>query len=202
MNLNQNVLNQALNLLGGVLERDNNAKPIHLVVCGGSSLIMLNLISRTTRDVDIIAYLSYENDATGKLKYASTLPDFLKEAAARVANDLGLDKNWMNTGPKDLLRFGLPEGFRDRLHMKNYGAKLTISFIDRIDQIHFKMYAAVDSGPGRHVDDLLTLNPTKEEIAQAVNWVLIQDSSPAFKQLLIEMLKALNYDYVTAKFEK
>ena len=198
MKINQAILNQALQLLGTILEHDELAKPVHLVVCGGSSLIMMGLVSRTTRDVDIIAYITQE-DKSKSLRYADMIPDFLSRAARRVAADLQLDEHWLNTGPKDLLQYGLPDGFIDRLHTKVFGEKLTTSFINRLDQIHFKMYAAVDSGPGRHVNDLLALKPTVMEIEQAARWVLKQDPSPAFKQLLIEMLKALHYESVVAK---
>ena len=58
------------------------------------------------------------------------------------------------TGPADLLKYGLPEGFKERLQTKIYGQELTVHYISRVDQIHFKVYASVDSGPGRHVDDL------------------------------------------------
>ncbi len=201
MNINQNILIEALQLLGGILDRDKLAKPIHFVVCGGSSLLMKGLVARTTRDVDIIAYISTK-DKPGALQYASVIPDFLANAALRVAADLGLDANWLNTGPRNLLQYGLPEGFIDRLHTKHYGNKLTVSFIDRLDQIHFKVYAAVDTGPGRHVNDLLALQPTGEEIELAAKWTLLQDPSPEFAQLLISMLKALHYESVIDRLEK
>jgi len=175
MNINQTILTQALQLLGGILDRDDRAKPIHFVVCGGSSLLMMGLVTRTTRDVDIIAYISTEHHTPGTLQYANAIPGFLSNAAKRVAADLGLDENWLNTGPRNLLQYGLPEGFRKRLHTKCYGKKLTVSFIDRLDQIHFKMYAEVDSGPGRHVNDLLALQPTLEEVELAAKWTLLQD---------------------------
>jgi len=198
MNINQSVLNQALQLLGSILDRDEQAKSIHFVVCGGSSMIMMGLVTRTTRDVDIVAYLE-KNQGPNELQYASTIPKFLQKAASRVSADLGLDEQWLNTGPKDLLQYGLPDGFVDRLYNQKYGEKLAVSFISRFDQIHFKMYAAVDSGPGRHVDDLLALRPTAHEIEQAARWVLKQDPSSTFKQMLINMLKALSYGSVVEK---
>ncbi|MBD3383337.1 hypothetical protein GF407_00285 [candidate division KSB1 bacterium] len=196
---NKNILNQTLQLLGNILDRDEQADFIHIIVSGGSSLIMLGLVSRTTRDMDIIAYLSNEKNNSNPLQYAKTLPEFLMNAASQVAADLGLDEKWLNTGPKDLLQFGLPCGFLERLHTQSYGKKLTVSFVDRIDQIHFKTYAAVDSGPGRHVDDLLALNPSGREMEQAAIWVLHQDPSPEFKSLLIKMLKVLHYESVAEK---
>ena len=59
----------------------------------------------------------------------------------------------MNPGPTDLIRFGLPDGFRARLETRSYGA-LTVRFAGRLDQIHFKLFAMVDQGAGRHETDL------------------------------------------------
>jgi hypothetical protein len=47
---------------------------------------------------------------------------------------------------------GLPADFADRLHSQTYGRLLTVHFIDRIDQVHFKLYASADRG-GYHIAD-------------------------------------------------
>lgn len=47
-------LQQALSALAGFLEADG-AAPESLVVIGGSALISLGMVSRTTQDVDIMA---------------------------------------------------------------------------------------------------------------------------------------------------
>ena len=198
MKFNKDYLIKALSLLGHVLEREQTPH-IHFVVCGGSSLIMMGLIARTTKDVDIVAFVSKQSENAGQLQYASSLPEILLKAASHVAADLGLDEDWLNTGPKDLLKYGLPEGFMDRLHTRCFGEMLTVSFIDRLDQIHFKVYAAVDGGPGRHVDDLLALKPDHGEMERAAFWAMQQDPSTEFKTTLVDMLKALNYETVTEK---
>lgn len=189
MELDQNQLNNALSLLGRILEREKS-ESFHIVVCGGSSLIITGLISRTTKDVDVVALYS----SGGILQYANPLPERLLRAAFQVADNLGLDRNWLNNGPKDLLRAGLPDGLVDRLYTKYFGKQLTVSFIDRFDQIHLKVYAAVDGGPGRHVDDLVALKPTQEEMKLASLWAMKQDPSKEFKSTLIDMLKALRYE--------
>ena len=53
-NITAAVLDQALALLAERL-RFNSAQPQHLVVCGGSGLIALDLMPRTTADVDVVA---------------------------------------------------------------------------------------------------------------------------------------------------
>ncbi len=39
---------------------------------------------------------------------------------------LGLDREWLNAGPADLLDQGLPEGFEQRLTAERYGPRLTV----------------------------------------------------------------------------
>lgn len=192
--LDINKLNQSLNLLNDRLKIEQ-APPAELVVCGGSALIFTGVVTRTTKDVDIVA-LAKPGTGGNELLEAKPLPDYLKKAAEQVALDLGLDANWLNDGPADLLKYGLPQGFENRLQTKVYGQKLTVHFISRVDQIHFKVYAAVDSGPGRHVDDLLALKPTTEEMESAARWVVTHDPSEEFKDTLKKMLKSLKYESV------
>lgn len=192
--LDINKLNKSLNLLNDRLKIEQ-APPAELVVCGGSALIFTGVVTRTTKDVDIVA-LAKPRTGGKELLEAKPLPDYLKKAAEQVALDLGLDANWLNDGPADLLKYGLPQGFENRLQTKVYGQKLTVHFISRVDQIHFKVYAAVDSGPGRHVDDLLALKPAIEEMESAAHWVVTHDPSEEFKDTLKKMLKSLKYESV------
>ncbi len=198
MNLNKHQIDKTLLLLGQLLEREGSA-PIHIVVCGGASLIVTGMVQRTTKGIDIVAIISDQDEDEKRLQYADPLPATLLKAARQVADDFGLDRNWLNNDPKDLLKLGLPDGFIERLYKRTFGSRLTVSFIDRFDQIHFKVYAAVDGGPGRHVDDLLALNPIREEIELAAFWAIQQDSSKEFKSTLKEMLKVLHYENVAGK---
>lgn len=157
-----------------------------LVVIGGSALQALSLIPRPTRDVDVVA-LSGEDG----LSSASPLPPALVDAAGRVARLFGLAPNWLNAGPADLLTFGLPKGFVDRLTPKSFGPALTILFASRLDQIHFKLYAMVDQGAGRHQRDLEALAPTHEELLEAARWARSHDPSEGFLSVLLKVLAYL-----------
>ena len=78
----------------------------HFVVCGGSSLLALGLVSRTTtRDVDVLARIE-----DGVLVTAKPLPDWLDVAIDQVGTEYGLMDKWFNTGPSDdtFFRFGFP----------------------------------------------------------------------------------------------
>jgi hypothetical protein len=148
-----------------------------LVVIGGSALIALGFVERTTRDIDVVALLTDEG-----LAPASPLPPALLEARERVAQDFGLLPAWLNTGPADLLRFGLPDGFVDRLAHRDFGIALTVHYAGRLDQIHFKLYAMADDRPGgRHEIDLRALSPTHDELVTAARWARTHDPSPGFR---------------------
>ena len=192
--INSRLLEKALTLLAGRLELDG-APPINMIVCGGAALIALDLVSRPTNDVDMVALI----DESGRLKSSEPLPAQLSKAARHVADDLGLPENWLNSGPTGLITLGLPAGFRERLRGREYGSGLTVNFISRLDQIHFKLYAAVDQGPGYHVDDLFALNPSPEELEAAAAWALTHDNSEAFKSVLKDMLKKFGYETISKR---
>jgi len=177
-----------LGLLGDLM-RFRHHPPIHLVVCGGSALIALKLVTRTTQDVDVLATL--EN---GQLLCARPLPEWLLADAEAVRSELSLPIHWLNDGAADesLFRLGLPVGVAERLVVRNFGAALQVSFVSRYDQIHFKLYAAADQG-GRHFTDLRKLKPSAEELLAAARWTFTQDVSEAFRQVVGDILQALDH---------
>ena len=160
-----------------------------VVVIGGSALTALGLVKRATRDVDLLAIA--EN---GELRPAEPLPEALRTARDRVAQDFELDENWLNPGPTELLRWGLPTGFMTRVVTRHYGQALTVHFAGRVDQIHFKLFAMVDQAGGRHEADLRALRPSTAELAAAARWSLTQDPSPGYRMVLVEALRALGVE--------
>lgn len=191
--LDFDLLDESLSLLA---ELTTGHPPQHWVVCGGSSLLALGLVSRTTtRDVDVLARKEPEGLVTAK-----PLPDWLVAAADQVQQQLGLMDKWFNTGPSDdsFFRFGFPEGMVERLVPRDYGPNLRISFLDRHDQIFFKLYATADSDRGRHYEDLLDLQPTAEELLAAARWTRTQDPSDGFLFVLGEVLKSLGHESLIA----
>lgn len=189
-------MEQALSLLGEVLASRGHP-PRHFVVCGGSSLLALGLISRTTtRDVDVLARLEAR-----RLVQAKPLPPEIIAAASAVRSELDLPADWFNTGPADdsFFRLGFPTGIEDRLTNRPYGPVLTIGFVGRYDQIHFKLYAAADQGPGRHVADLRDLNPTADELLAAARWTRLQDPSEGFRFVLSDLLHHLGHADLAAQ---
>lgn len=173
-------LGEHLGALGGHVE---------VVVIGGAALQVLGYVERPTRDVDVVALLDGAH-----VRPAEPLPQVLREAAARVARDFGLPADWLNAGPADLVRLGLPDGFLSRVHAYAYGPGLTVHFADRFDLIHFKLYAMVDQGGGRHEADLRALRPTSEELVAAARWARTHDPSEGFRQQLETALRHLGVE--------
>lgn len=160
-----------------------------LVVIGGSALLALGLVDRVTRDVDVVALR-----VDGALASSDPLPGPLADAKDFVARDFRVASDWLNPGPTSLLRFGLPEGFESRLTPRAYGDSLTVHYASRLDQIHFKLYAMVDQGPGRHEADLRALRPTTDELLAAARWTRTHDPSPGFRSQLIAVLAHLGVE--------
>lgn len=189
MQITQETLNQILAALGEQLQARDAREEI--IVIGGSALLALGFVTRATKDVDIVGLA--EN---GELRPATPLPASLQEARDRVGRDFGLGENWLNAGPTDLLQFGLPEAFLDRVTTHHYGPALTVYFAGRLDQIHFKLYAMVDQAGGRHEADLRALQPTREELIAAAKWTTTHDPSPGFRMMLMHALRKLGVEDV------
>lgn len=78
----------------------------------------------------------------------------------------------------------------DRLTSRAFGDRLTVHFIGRYGQIQLKLYAAVDRG-GYHVEDLLKLKPTTEELVVGAAWARTHDPSEGFAMMTKSMLNQL-----------
>jgi hypothetical protein len=188
-------INGALQRLGKRLLYEY-AEPISLVVCGGSALNMLNIARRTTRDVDVLAVV--EETAKGiQLRYDRPLPKDFRALVAEVGRDLGLPDDWLNMGPKDVLQvYGAPAGMTHRWERREYGPSLTVYFIGRLDQVHFKILAATDpKAEPRHLEDLMQrIKPASEEVRAAVGWLLGRETSSWFRSNVRRVVEALGYD--------
>lgn len=172
-------------------------KPIELVVCGGTALAALGLVTRTTKDVDVLGLIKQTGNRLS-IEMISEFPGWLIKASKKVERDFDLTENWLNLDPASQVETGLPDGFEERLVKKNYGQCLTIHFISRLDQIHFKLYAAVDRDD-YHTQDLHSLKPNEKEIELAAKWTLTQDVSEGFKLCLKDFLTRNGYAQVAER---
>jgi hypothetical protein len=166
-------LRQALSTLGVLLA--DRGLSFEIVVVGGGGLLLLGVIHRPTKDLDALALVE-----AGEYQLARPLPRDLVEAVEDTATALGLAKDWLNPGPTDQLKQGLPPGFRDRTTRHEFGG-LVVHLAARYDQICFKLYAAADNDPrSKHVEDLIDLDPSAEEMRDAAAWVKEQDTGVEF----------------------
>jgi len=180
-------IESALETLGELLESRNHS--FELVAIGGGALGLLGLVSRPTKDVDVLAIVS-----DGRYETATPFPVELATAVKDVATALDIPADWMNPGPTDLLQFGLPDGFEARVQTREYGG-LVLHLAGRFDQICFKFYAAVDQAPDdRHLRDLRLLQPTRDELMQAAAWSRTHDPSPAFLEMSHQALIGLGVE--------
>lgn len=175
-------LDGALQLLGEVMEI-RNLNPQHLVVCGGAALRALKIVSRTTRDVDVLAF---RGDVDGEINMAWPLCAELKAAVADVATELRMTKkDWLNASTSFLIGAleELPSSIWKDLMVKTYGSRLTISFIGRVGLIFLKLRAAVQRDEKRDKDDLVALAPTLAECAQFREF-FTAEQQPKFREIV------------------
>lgn len=184
MSFSESSLEQALSALGELLEA--RGLTYRLAAVGGGAMLLLGLIARPTNDLDLVAQITEEGVVS-----VDPMPAALGEAVIDVARALDLPTDWLNPGPASLLDLGLPAGFAERAHVRRFGG-LEILLADRRDQIHFKLYAAVDQGPrSKHFADLRALDPTRDELMTAARWARTHDPSEAFAGELAKALETL-----------
>jgi len=195
--MNQDDLNKALHLLGEFLA-DGCSAPVWLVVGGGSALLAQRLSNRPTKDVDVMALREWE----GNVISAYSLPEPMKQAAAKVAAELRLNVDWLN-GAASLHCFDLsllPTGFWHDLDTREYGQILKVSFIGRPGLILLKLSAALDRDQRRDIEDLLNLKPTATETEEYLRWLLQHLIGTTTHPKLHPLLKELGHDDLIPAF--
>lgn len=190
-------VDRVLAALGEILAASKSPH-VDLLVCGGSALNALGLVTRPTKDVDVLALVAHQPPVGLVLRTAKMLPPHLIDAAKKVQKDFALDENWLNAGPTSALDLGLPNGMLERSHSFDYGRSLRVRFISRVDQIHFKIYAAADRA-GKHYHDLVGLNPTAEELELAARWSMTHDVSEPYREELKNVLRAMGHADVAGR---
>lgn len=184
----QFTLDVALEATGALLARRGEQAAI--VVVGGTALNLLGVISRSTRDVDVIAAATPRGGAApGEIRPPDPLPNALTRAVATVARDLGLPNDWLNTTVASQWVTGLPPGFASRVTWRQYGG-LWVGLAGPRDLVFLKLYAAADDvGPtSRHYKDLLALKPTPADLDAARVWIATQDPSPAVAEAVAQVI--------------
>ena len=155
-----------------------------LVVVGGAAMA-LDEFKDQTRDIDLLL--------------PEILPAALKEGIAHVSRAKRLPPEWINTNAANILKKlkptkGLPEYFNESSRTIDIGDNLKITLIGRQALIGMKLLASSPSYT-KHTDDIRSLNPRKEEIEEAVRFVLSIDNDELRKEDLRIVLKAIGFDF-------
>lgn len=95
------------------------------IICGGASLVLQGIISRITKDIDIIA---------------PPIDDILKASALSVSQDLGLDDHWLNSG-RETISKDLASGWESRVFEVFKDSNLSVFSISISDLIFTKFWA-------------------------------------------------------------
>ncbi len=135
------------------------------IIIGGTALALLGVISRQTRDCDVLH---------------PELPEVIKEAATAFATQVRqqgevLADDWLNNGPS-LLADVLPDGWRGRIQIAFSGRALSLSTLGRMDLLRSKLFALCDRGTD--LPDCLALAPSQEELEVILPWLEQQDANP------------------------
>jgi hypothetical protein len=170
-----------------------------ILVCGGAALNVLGYVSRTTQDIDVVAVAEETRNGVLVLKKLTAFEPAVIQAAQKVQRDFALADHWLNLGPASMMNLGLPKGLLERVQTRKYGRFLTVHYLSRYDQIHFKLYAVADQAAGKHLDDLLALKPTSAEIESAARWCMTQDISSPFRTILKDCLEMIGFSDVAGK---
>ena len=155
-----------------------------LVVVGGTAMA-LDEFKDQTRDIDLLL--------------PEILPAALKEGIAHVSRAKRLPPEWINTNAANILKKlkptkGLPEYFNEISRTIDIGDNVKITLIGRQALIGMKLLASTPSYT-KHTDDIRSLNPRKEEIEEAVRFVLSIDNNELRKKDLRIVLKAIGFDF-------
>jgi hypothetical protein len=154
------------------------------VVIGGAALNLLGVVTRETRDCDIL-----DPPVAAELLEAARAFAAQRRALGEVLRD-----DWLNSEPASLAR-DLPDGWKTRLMVVFTGAALTLRSLGRPDLLKTKLFAYCD----RRTDlaDCLALAPTPQELADALPWVEYQDANelwpPYVRELFTDLARRLGH---------
>jgi hypothetical protein len=135
------------------------------VAIGGAALNLLGVVSRPTKDCDILF---------------PEIPEEIAEASRAFAVEIRkqgdvLQEDWLNNGPASLAD-QLLQGWEERLQSLFSGEALHLRCLNRSDLLCAKLFALCDRGID--LGDCLALAPTASELATVLPWLEQQDANP------------------------
>lgn len=147
------IMLEALKLLNDKLKKSGISISLTIV---GSMAVYLNGIKleRYTEDVDFIGF--EPNEAFDK-------------KVLEVASELGLKDDWINARADSIKP--LPKGLEENTLEDNRFSHITLYIVKKEYLIKMKIYAAYIRGQEKDFEDLMSLNPTKENINSGIEYI-------------------------------
>lgn len=160
------------------------------VIIGGSALVLLGVVQRTTEDCDVLD---------------PGIPSSVREAAEAFADERGIDRDWFNCKAHDFVTIEgcVPGGWRERLRTVFRGKALQLQTLGAHDLLCTKLVALIDRGTD--FDDCVALQPTANDLVAAWPFVAAYEGNPESRaqywiplaRMQMERLaKRLGYDVV------
>jgi hypothetical protein len=134
------------------------------VVIGGAALNLLGVVSRPTRDCDVLSPIVPESIRVAAVAFAQ-----LRRSLGEALSD-----DWFNNGPGSLTR-DLPAGWLERVVDLYQGEALTLQTLGRLDLLRSKLFALCDRGTD--LNDCIGLAPTKAEFETMLPWLIERDAN-------------------------
>lgn len=137
---------------------------LEAVVIGGAALNLLGVVSRTTRDVDVL-------DPALAAEILAAASDFA--TSLRAEGEI-LRDDWLNNGPSSLVD-DLPSGWRERVVPAFAGSAIVLMSLGRSDLLCTKLFALCDRG--EDLEDCIALAPSPAELSEAIPWLVARDAN-------------------------
>lgn len=154
-------------------------------IIGGSALVILEIISRDTRDVDCLIEIP-ENVKKASVEFAR----LLRNEGVNIIDD------WLNSGPLDLTK-DLPQGWQLRISPLYKGVSLDLQTLGRGDLLKTKLFAMCDRQ--QDIDDCILFKPTLAELKEAFIWVKKRDANPLWEKHVFtsfcDLSQRLGYEF-------
>jgi len=144
------------------------------VIIGGAALALLGVITRQTRDCDIL-------DPLLPIEIESAAKEFA--ISIRQSGEM-LHDNWLNHEPASLSKL-LPDGWQNHLQLVYKGNALILHTLGRKDLLRTKLFALCDRGTD--LVDCIALKPSLDEIEEVISWVQEQDANPDWPQHVVSV---------------
>ena len=151
------------------------------VIIGGAALTLLHIISRATKDIDVLT---------------DRIPDDIDQAARDFARTAALSEHWFNSGPSDLMQH-LPRGWQTGLQLIFQGEALTLYTLARLDLIRVKIWALCDRQ--KDLPDVIALAPTVDELDAVAVWLKPLDANPQWPSYIDSIIAFLKKELHNAK---